>query len=137
MTAVTFQSLMILLLSGLAVGACIDSVRLLKDNIGSFYAKYWSVLELLIWIGCGSITFYLLYNWQDGHWRGVNFLAQLAGIFLYDCYLFRIIRLGFRIIVYSIITPISLLSLVFCRFALQLYYFAKKFLVLIRWWRTR
>ena len=106
MTAVTFQSLAVLLLSGIAIGAFIDGVRLLKERVPFAFARYWIVIELIGWFLCGVATFYILYSWQDGHWRWVNFFAQIVGIFLYDRYLFRIIRLMIRVVVYIIITPI-------------------------------
>lgn len=105
MTAVTFQSLIVLLFSGIAAGAVIDGIRLLKERIPYVFAKHWYVVELVAWLAIGACTFYLLYRWQDGHWRWVNFCAQIVGIYLYDRYLFRVIRLVTRIIVYSIITP--------------------------------
>ena len=79
MTAVTFQSLVVLFVSGIAVGTIIDAARLMKDRLPYTYAKYVHLaVELLIWFGCGALTFYLLYRWQDGHWRFINFNKIVA-----------------------------------------------------------
>lgn len=53
----------------------------------------------------GVISFYLLYIWQDGKWRMIDFAVQLSGIWLYDRFFFRVIRLIIRIIVYIIVNP--------------------------------
>ena len=107
MTDITFTSLAVLFLSGIAVGVVIDCIRVQKDRLPFAYAKYWRLLlEVVAWVGCGVLTFYLLYEWQDGKWRAVHFIAQLAGIIAYDQFLFRIIRLIGNIFVYIIIRPI-------------------------------
>lgn len=137
MTAVTFQSLAVLLLSGIVVGMLVDGVRLLKERMPSALAVHWYFVEFIVWMGCGVFTFYLLYNWQDGHWRWLNFLAQLIGIFLYDRYIFRIIRLMIRIIVYSIITPIAVFSTIIWKIMLLLFYFALRILNVLKFLRVR
>lgn len=137
MTAVTFQSLAVLLLSGIAVGAFIDGLRLIRDKVPFAYAKHWYVVELIGWLSCGVLTFYLLYNWQDGHWRWVNFFAQVVGIFLYDRYFFRIIRFVIRIIVYSIVTPIVFLWGIIWKIMLLTFYVVSNFINLLTFRRTR
>ena len=138
MTAVTFQSLVVLFISGIAVGILIDAARLMKDRLPYTYSKYVHLaVELLIWFGCGALTFYLLYRWQDGHWRFINFIVQIAGILFYDYFLFRIIRLIIRITVYSIITPFLVLYNVVSKILsilLRFTFFVRNLFV---FWRTR
>lgn len=106
MSGVTKESLVVLLVSGVIIGACIDCWRVYSRRLPYKWRRFLRVpIELILWLLAGIISFYLLYIWQDGKWRMIDFTVQLSGIWLYDRFFFRVIRLIIRIIVYIIVNP--------------------------------
>ena len=93
--------LLVMVLSGIAVGFIIDSVRLIVFSTPkrSSLRKWMMVLELLTWILLGGLTYYLLFWLKDGAWRAYDPLAQIAGIFLYQTFFQTFLRFVARIIV--------------------------------------
>lgn len=78
-----FYQLIVMVLSGIAVGFIIDSIRLIVFSTPkrSSLRKWMMVVELLTWILLGGLTYYLLFWLKDGAWRAYDPLAQIAGIF--------------------------------------------------------
>lgn len=78
-----FYQLIVMVLSGIAVGFIIDSIRLIVFSTPkrSSLRKWIMVVELLTWILLGGLTYYLLFWLKDGAWRAYDPLAQIAGIF--------------------------------------------------------
>jgi len=83
-----FFQLIVMVLSGIAVGFIIDSVRLIVFSTPkrSSLRKWMMVFELMTWILLGGLTYYLLFWLKDGAWRAYDPLAQIAGIFLYQSF---------------------------------------------------
>lgn len=79
-----FYQLIVMVLSGIAVGFIIDSIRLIVFSTPkrSSLRKWMMVVELLTWILLGGLTYYLLFWLKDGAWRAYDPLAQIAGIFV-------------------------------------------------------
>ncbi len=90
-----------MVLSGIAVGFIIDSVRLIVFSTPkrSSLRKWMMVFELLTWILLGGLTYYLLFWLKDGAWRAYDPLAQIAGIFLYQSFFQTFLRFVARILV--------------------------------------
>lgn len=78
-----FYQLIVMVLSGIAVGFIIDSIRLIVFSTPkrSSLRKWMMVVELITWILLGGLTYYLLFWLKDGAWRAYDPLAQIAGIF--------------------------------------------------------
>jgi len=96
-----FVQLLVMVLSGIAVGFIIDSVRLIVFSTPkrSSLRKWMMVFELLTWILLGGLTYYLLFWLKDGAWRAYDPLAQIAGIFLYQTFFQTFLRFIARILV--------------------------------------
>lgn len=96
-----FVQLFVMVVSGIAVGFIIDSVRLIVFSTPkrSRLRNWVMVLELLTWILLGGLTYYLLFWLKDGAWRAYDPLAQVAGIFLYQTFFQTFLRFLARIIV--------------------------------------
>ncbi len=96
-----FFQLIVMVLSGIAVGFIIDSVRLIVFSTPkrSSLRKWMMVFELLTWILLGGLTYYLLFWLKDGAWRAYDPLAQIAGIFLYQSFFQTILRFIARVLV--------------------------------------
>lgn len=103
-----FFQLLVMVTSGIAVGFIVDSVRLLVFSTPkrSRLGKWMTFLELLTWIVLGVMTYYLLFWLKNGAWRAYDPLAQILGIFLYQLFFQRILRLITRILVNVIWKPI-------------------------------
>ncbi|KOY79923.1 hypothetical protein I6G82_18340 [Lysinibacillus macroides] len=96
-----FFQLIVMVLSGIAVGFIIDSVRLIVFSTPkrSSLRKWMMVFELLTWILLGGLTYYLLFWLKDGAWRAYDPLAQIAGIFLYQSFFQTFLRFVARTLV--------------------------------------
>ncbi|GLC90403.1 spore cortex biosynthesis protein YabQ [Lysinibacillus piscis] len=96
-----FFQLIVMILSGIAVGFIIDSVRLITFSTSkkSILRKWAIFLEFITWIVLGCLSYYLLFWLKDGAWRAYDPLAQIAGIFLYQAFLQGFFRFVARVIV--------------------------------------
>ena len=96
-----FVQLLVMVLSGIAVGFIIDSVRLIVYSTPkrSSLRRWMMVFELLTWILLGGLTYYLLFWLKDGAWRAYDPLAQIAGIFLYQTFFQTFLRFVAKILV--------------------------------------
>ncbi|MEK5230264.1 spore cortex biosynthesis protein YabQ [Lysinibacillus sp. FSL K6-0232] len=96
-----FFHLIVMVLSGIAVGFIIDSVRLIVFSTPkrSSLRRWMMVFELITWILLGGLTYYLLFWLKDGAWRAYDPLAQIAGIFLYQSFFQNFLRFVARILV--------------------------------------
>ena len=102
-----FVQLLVMVLSGIAVGFIIDSVRLIVFSTPkrSSLRRWMMVFELLTWILLGGLTYYLLFWLKDGAWRAYDPLAQIAGIFLYQTFFQTFLRFIAKILVNIIWRP--------------------------------
>ncbi|MEK3979388.1 spore cortex biosynthesis protein YabQ [Psychrobacillus sp. FSL K6-2836] len=103
-----FFSLLLMVFSGILVGAIIEGARFVTGSFPrrSYVYKYRIVLEIFIWITLGLGSFYILYEVRDGVWRIYDPLAQIVGILLYDQIFQPVFRLIGRIFLLLIIQPI-------------------------------
>ncbi|MGE7916154.1 spore cortex biosynthesis protein YabQ [Lysinibacillus xylanilyticus] len=102
-----FVQLLVMVLSGIAVGFIIDSVRLIVFSTPkrSSLRRWMMVFELLTWILLGGLTYYLLFWLKDGAWRAYDPLAQIAGIFLYQTFFQTFLRFIAKVLVNIIWRP--------------------------------
>ena len=126
-------SIVVMFLSGLFIGATIDAFRFFW-----FYRKttrlykFHRFFEVLLWIGFGVATFYLLFIVKGGVWRFLDPIAQFFGIFAYDKLMKRPFRAIGRLLHFLIIRPVVWVALLFIgiiRFILELIFNFIKFLV--------
>lgn len=111
-----FFNLVVLILSGVVVGAVIDCIRMLQMELPKqSYLKRWAaLLELGVWLMLGIGTYMLLFTLKKGEWRGIDPLAQILGMLLYQTVFLRPIRFLGRMFRLLILKPIWLiLSLIF------------------------
>lgn len=103
-----FFSLLLMVLSGLIIGAVIEGTRFLTESFPrrSFIFKYRVGIEIIIWLLLGLATFYLLYEIRDGIWRVYDPLAQIVGILLYEQIFQPVFQLGGRIFLRLLVKPI-------------------------------
>lgn len=103
MISAQLVSIIVMFISGIIVGAVIDAIR------GTFQLfnihRIIFILEWLVWIVLGALTFYLLFLVKGGDWRAVDPLAQIAGIAVYELLFQKIFRLIGRVLVNSILKP--------------------------------
>lgn len=109
-------SILVMFISGIAVGAIIDFIRI---NIRFIPLKNlrrvtW-LFEWLVWLFLGISTFYLLFLVKGGQWRFVDPLAQIAGIVSYELFFQRSIRFIGRILYNLFIRPILFIGHVFAK----------------------
>ena len=101
-------SIVVMFLSGLFIGATIDAFRFFW-----FYRKttrlykFHRFFEILLWIGFGVATFYLLFIIKGGVWRFLDPIAQFFGIFAYEKLMKRPFRAIGRILNFIILRPIK------------------------------
>ena len=104
-------SIVVMFLSGLFIGATIDAFRFFW-----FYRKttrlykFHRFFEILLWIGFGVATFYLLFIVKGGVWRFLDPIAQFFGIFAYEKIMKRPFRAIGRVLNFIIIRPIKWLG---------------------------
>ncbi|WP_313894748.1 spore cortex biosynthesis protein YabQ [Psychrobacillus sp.] len=103
-----FSSLLLMVLSGVLIGAIIEMTRFLTGIFPrrSVVFKYGIGIEVIVWLLLGFGTFYLLYIVRDGIWRVYDPLAQMVGIILYEQIFQPVFRLAGRIFVRLIVKPI-------------------------------
>ncbi|MEK9200307.1 spore cortex biosynthesis protein YabQ [Ureibacillus sp. 179-F W5.1 NHS] len=101
-------SILIMVISGLFVGAIVDFTRYLLSALSpkSIIRKMGYGVELIVWALLGALTFYILFIIKGGEWRLVDPLSQLLGIFLYESIFQRPIRFIGRVFIILIIKPI-------------------------------
>lgn len=110
-----FYSLLLMVLSGILIGAIIEGARFVMNSFPkrTFVFKYSAALEIVVWIILGLGTFYILFNVRDGIWRIYDPLAQIVGILLYEQLFQPIFRLAGRIFLRIVIQPIWFLIRIF------------------------
>jgi hypothetical protein len=103
-----FFSLLLMVFSGILVGAIIEGTRFVTGSFPrrSYVYKYRIVLEIFVWIALGLCSFFVLFEVRDGVWRIYDPLAQIVGILLYDQLFQPVFRLFGRIFLRLIIQPI-------------------------------
>ena len=104
MMSAQLVSILVMFISGIAVGVVIDLVRTTLQTLGIHRIAF--LVEWLIWLVLGVCTFVLLFFVKGGQWRVIDPMAQIAGIFVYALLFQRIFRLIGRVLVNSIIKPI-------------------------------
>ena len=110
-------SIIIMFISGIAVGAVIDCTRTILQNIPVKRVRYIKTfIEWSIWLALGVSTFYFMFLIKGGQWRVVDPLAQIAGIITYEFMLQRIFRFLGRLFVTIVIKPIFYLVQLVIRF---------------------
>lgn len=101
-----FLTIVVLFISGLFFGAIIDWFRLSLANAPVKIKKYKHVLEIILWILLGGLTFWILYWVKFGSWRYIDPVAQWMGIISYDIFFKGFARFIGRILYVLIIRPI-------------------------------
>ena len=103
-----FLSLLAMMLSGVATGFLVESFRDSCQALrpGAIIRRYQRFFEILLWIGLGIASFYLLFQLRDGTWRIYDPCAQIVGIICYELW-FRtpmlfVRRVFMRLIVHPI-----------------------------------
>lgn len=101
-------SILIMVLSGLIIGAIIDCTRFSLSALSqkSILKRMGYGVELIVWALLGALTFYILFTIKGGEWRLVDPLAQILGIFLYESVFQRYFRFIGRVFILLVIKPI-------------------------------
>ena len=101
-------SILIMVLSGLLVGAIVDCTRFSLSALSqkSILRRMGYGVELIVWALLGALTFYILFTIKGGEWRLVDPLAQILGIFLYESVFQPVFRFVGRVFIFLIIKPI-------------------------------
>ncbi len=117
-----FFSLLLMIISGVVVGAIIEGTRFVTESTPrrSFFYKYRVVIEVVAWIVLGLGTFYILYTIRDGIWRIYDPLAQLLGILLYEQIFQPIFRFIGRVSVRVIVRPLWFILKLLTRIILKI-----------------
>lgn len=107
MMSVQLVSILVMFISGIAVGAIIDFIRINIQYIPlkNIRRVTW-LFEWLVWLLLGISTFYLLFLVKGGQWRFVDPLAQIAGIATYELIFQKIARFLGRLLFNLLIRPI-------------------------------
>lgn len=103
MMSAQLVSIIVMFISGIAVGIVIDMVRVTLHVWGIHRIAFF--LEWVVWLVLGIFTFMLLFFVKGGGWRVVDPMAQILGIFTYELLFQKIFRLIGRVLVNSIIKP--------------------------------
>ena len=107
MMSAQLVSIIIMFISGIAVGAAIDGTRTILGQVPfQFFHKIALLVEWLVWLFLAISTFYLLFLIKGGQWRFVDPLAQILGIISYELIFQNITRFIGRIIVNIFIRPL-------------------------------
>ena len=101
-------SILIMVLSGLLVGATVDFIRFVISSLNqkSILRKMGYGVELFVWALLGALTFYILFTFKGGEWRLVDPLAQILGIFLYESLFQKYFRFVGRVLTLLLFKPI-------------------------------
>ena len=107
MMSAQLVSILVMFISGLAVGAIIDCIRINLNRIPlkNIRRITW-LLEWSVWLILGVSTFYLLFLVKGGQWRFVDPLAQIAGIAAYEVVFQNTMRFFGRVFITIFIRPI-------------------------------
>lgn len=109
-------SILVMFISGIAVGAVIDFIR-----INIYYIPLKNIrrvtwlFEGLVWLFLGMSTFYLLFLVKGGQWRFVDPLAQIAGIATYELVFQNSVRFIGRLLFNLFLRPILFIGYVFAK----------------------
>ena len=103
-----FLSLLAMIVSGVATGFLVESFRdscqALRPR--ALLRRYQKVIEIILWLGLGIASFYLLFYLRDGSWRVYDPCAQIAGIILYELWFRRPMLFARRVFMRLIVYPI-------------------------------
>ena len=103
-----FLSLLAMIASGVATGFLVESFRdscqALRPR--AFLRRYQGFFEILLWLGLGLASFYLLFYLRDGAWRIYDPCAQIVGIILYELWFRKPLLVVRRVFMKLIIRPI-------------------------------
>lgn len=100
-------SILVMFMSGIAVGAVIDCTRTILNELPNrLLRRVTHLVELVVWIFLGICTFYFLFSLKGGQWRIVDPLAQITGIFAYEFIFQKIARFIGRVFVAIFIKPL-------------------------------
>lgn len=126
-------SIVVLFLSGLIIGATMDAFRFFW-----FYRKttrlyqFHRFFEIILWIGFGMATFYLIFIIKGGVWRFMDPIAQFFGIFAYEKLMKRPFRAIGRLLYLLFIRPIVWVGSLFIgsiRFILKIIFNIVQFVI--------
>ena len=116
MMSAQLVSMIVMFISGIAVGAVIDCTRTILNKIPlKIVRRFIVLLEWLVWLFLGISTFYLLFLIKGGQWRFVDPLAQIAGIVAYEFAFQKIARFLGRVFVNIFIKPFFYIGHLFVR----------------------
>jgi hypothetical protein len=103
-----FLSLLAMILSGVATGFLVESFRDSCQALrpGALLRRYQGFFEILLWLGLGIASFYLLFYLRDGTWRIYDPCAQIVGIISYELWFRKPMLLGRRVFMRLIVQPI-------------------------------
>lgn len=103
-----FLSLLAMMLSGVATGFLVESFRDSCQALrpGAIIRRYQRFFEIILWIGLGVASFYLLFQLRDGTWRIYDPCAQIVGIICYELWFRTPMLLVRRIFMKLIAQPI-------------------------------
>lgn len=116
MMSAQLVSILVMFISGIAVGAVIDFIR-----INIYYIPLKNIrrvtwlFEGLVWLFLGMSTFYLLFLVKGGQWRFVDPLAQIAGIATYELVFQNSVRFIGRLLFNLFLRPILFIGYVFAK----------------------
>ena len=116
MMSAQLVSILVMFISGIAVGAVIDFIR-----INIYYIPLKNIrrvtwlFEGLVWLFLGMSTFYLLFLVKGGQWRYVDPLAQIAGIATYELVFQNSVRFIGRLLFNLFLRPILFIGYVFAK----------------------
>jgi hypothetical protein len=103
-----FLSLLAMIASGVATGFFVESFRdscqALRPR--AFLRRYQGFFEVILWLGLGIASFYLLFHLRDGSWRIYDPCAQIVGIILYELWFRKPLLVLRRVIMRLIVQPI-------------------------------
>lgn len=116
MMSVQLVSILVMFISGIAVGAIIDFIRINIQYIPLKNVRRVTWLfEWFVWLLLGITTFYLLFLVKGGQWRFVDPLAQIAGIATYELIFQKSVRFLGRLLFNLLIRPILFIGHVFAK----------------------
>ena len=103
-----FLSLLAMILSGVATGFLVESFRDSCDALRprAFLRRYQGLFEIILWVGLGIASFYLLFHLRDGNWRIYDPCAQIVGIICYELWFRRPLLVVRRVFMRLIVQPI-------------------------------
>lgn len=114
--SVQLVSILVMFISGIAVGAIIDFIRINIQYIPLKNVRRVTWLfEWFVWLLLGITTFYLLFLVKGGQWRFVDPLAQIAGIATYELIFQKSVRFLGRLLFNLLIRPILFIGHVFAK----------------------